>query len=158
MPNAPDDLMEKVGKGIAKSGFPLEMEIGNVLRSANWYTEHSPHYFDIDELQYREYDIKASRSGNIFDTQLYIECKRSSDKQWVFYVPERYEAIYVQDLRFFPIKKGIQFRSDLARLSETIFSGLTAYCEPSGLAINDSIFMGNKNVERGNKSMIFGMQ
>lgn len=150
MADAPDGLREKVKKGIAKSGFPLEMEIGNVLRSKNWFTIHSPRYFDIENLQYKEYDIRASRSGDNFDTQLFIECKRSADKQWVFYVPERYEGIYVQDLKFFPIKNDIQIRLDLTLLKETIFAVLTDYCDPSEVALNDSIFNGEKNIEDKN--------
>lgn len=131
-----DGLKKKIVREIERSGFPLEMEIGNVLRSKNWYTRHSPLFFDLDDLRMKEYDIVASRQTKHFEARLYIECKHSEEKNWVFYVPDRSEWIWIYDLKYFP-KKPLPVSPSL--LKDSVFKVLGKFCDSSEVALNSSI-------------------
>ena len=51
---------ELIKKEIERTGFPLEIEISTLLEEDNWTVLSSSHYFDKDESEWGEIDIKAS--------------------------------------------------------------------------------------------------
>lgn len=143
-----ETLENKLKKAIETSGFPLELEIGSVLKENHWSVQHSPFYFNIEDLTYKEYDIKATQYGNNIETRLYIECKHSNDKQWVFFAPDALGFIGIQDLRFFPIKPDFyRLPIPFAYLKDTLFRPLSWFCDGSRISLNNAIFSGDKKVD-----------
>jgi hypothetical protein len=74
-----------------KTGFPIEMEIFNLLNSRNWLASPNDYYYD-DELNLgRDIDIHATPypyqpAKNFFMFPfLAIECKKSQTMAWVFF-------------------------------------------------------------------------
>jgi hypothetical protein len=82
-------LIKKITDGIKKSGFPLELKIGNILERKNWDYSIGNIYKDFETDKYRESDIEAVKLMNGFAVHLFIECKKSEDKQIVLYAPKR---------------------------------------------------------------------
>ncbi len=82
-----EDLLKKVKAGLAKSGFPLEIEIGRLLEKNKWLFSTSNPYIDFETGKLRESDISASKMINGVSVHLIIECKKYSDKQIVLYCP-----------------------------------------------------------------------
>jgi hypothetical protein len=138
-----DTLKKRVKKAIEESGLPLEMHVGHILRSAGWWTKHSPLYFDLEDLQNKEYDLFASKWSEHFETRLYLECKHAVEpkgnekKNWVFFAPEKYELIMARDLKYFPLNPKIQ--PDLTLLKDTCFNVLSKFCDNSEVALNSHI-------------------
>lgn len=139
-------LMDKIREGIERSGFPLEMETGNVLARNKWIVRYSPFFFDYEDLRYKEFDILGFRSGNLFETRLFIECKHSAGKQWVFFIPDGFNRISVGDLRFFPLKRDMLFERFM-ELRNTIFGSIYNYRNTERVALNSAIFRGKEKVE-----------
>lgn len=86
---------KKILERIHRSGFPLEIEIGNILRKSNWIVENQWPYTDKITKKVRTIDIFALKIwlqvGLSF--LLLLECKRSSGKEWVFYSQKKGEEI-----------------------------------------------------------------
>lgn len=88
----PKPLIDKIKEGILKSGFPLEMEIIKKLRKLDWFTTFGHFYTDFETGKVREMDIVAVKVINSIKIELYIECKKSADKQVVLYAPTNRES------------------------------------------------------------------
>lgn len=80
-------LIEKIKEGLIKSGFPLEMEVGKILKDNNWKFNTGNFYTDLETQKIRELDIAAAKNINTIEVVLYIECKKSDDRQIVLYEP-----------------------------------------------------------------------
>jgi len=89
--------IDEIKNVILKTGFPLELEISNLLRNKNFEVICNQMYFDEDFSKIREIDIEAVfnvdekyynsiLSDHIwtFNPRLLIECKKSIDK-WIFF-------------------------------------------------------------------------
>src|SRR5690606_18633507 len=83
------DLIQKVKQGIAKSGFPLEMKIGNILADNDWMYSIGNIYEDFKTGKFRESDVSANKTINGISVHLFIECKKSEEKQIVLYAPKK---------------------------------------------------------------------
>lgn len=83
------DLLKKVKDGIIRSGFPLEMKISKILWNNDWSNYVGRLYQDIETGKLRESDIISTKIINGIDIHLYIECKKSSEKQLVLYCPSK---------------------------------------------------------------------
>lgn len=87
-------LIERVLEDIKKSGYIFELEISEILEGANWII--SPNESIVDSVTGKEFelDIKSIKTtikdfhghSLILFFFLLIECKKSSDKPWVFFV------------------------------------------------------------------------
>lgn len=82
------DLIKKIKDGITKSGFPLELKIGSALEKNNWAYSIGNIYEDFETGKFREADIAAEKTINGIAVNLFVECKKSSDKQIVLYAPK----------------------------------------------------------------------
>lgn len=91
---------EEIVKNIKESGFPLEIEAFNKLKSAGLYAESS-NYIDEDSGKSRELDLESVISyghdkdigiGGFFMTHIIIQCK-SLFKAWVFFDNTRGQKI-----------------------------------------------------------------
>lgn len=93
------DFIKKIESDIQKSGFPLELHVLNICSTKNTGRMPNVRYEYHDEL--REIDLHAffetielkSKGSAVLQhtaTGLIIECKKSSDKPWVFFSSASY--------------------------------------------------------------------
>jgi len=90
-----DYLIEKV----KKSGYPLEIEISNILENERFVVFNTQYYYDEEAHQGRDIDIYAlPLEPDPYDDELLpfrlrtdvaIECKKSETHAWVFYTRPR---------------------------------------------------------------------
>ena len=91
---------EHVANEIRKSGFPLEIEVAEVLERHGWEVTPSLFYHDLDDDEFKEMDLVArKRAANAFSSdlsrsrtypynvtmELVIECKKREGITWVFF-------------------------------------------------------------------------
>ena len=96
-----DYLIER----IKKSGYPLEIELSNLLDIERYVVFNTRYYFDEDEKQGRDIDIYAMplESHPLEEklapfnvrTELVIECKKSDTHAWIFYTRPSIPVSYV---------------------------------------------------------------
>ncbi|AYO57349.1 hypothetical protein CO230_03950 [Chryseobacterium sp. 6424] len=101
-------LIDKIREGIEKSGFPLEMKIGNILQNNNWRYSIGNIYEDFETGKFRESDISASKLINGIQVDIFIECKKSVNRQIVLYAPKNQKKIFLASswFKYFPkVKK-----------------------------------------------------
>ena len=133
------DLIQKIKRGIGKTGFPLEMEIGDILRSREWFVVHSHYYVDPEEFIFRECDIRACKIIEGIQCHLFIACKHSTDTQWVFFVPTQYSYTF-SGLKYLPIR--VEFELPLP--TTKVFDLLPVRSPSTSTALNMSIFKGDE--------------
>jgi len=89
-----------VERELAKSGFPLEIELSSFLEEKGWTVAPSTYYFDYDLGIWRDIDIVAGKTlssdlhGNSLAPYqlrltLFVHCKKSDKYHWVFYARPR---------------------------------------------------------------------
>ncbi|HWY38294.1 MAG TPA: hypothetical protein VNY73_07025 [Bacteroidia bacterium] len=105
-----DQLIKKIKEGIQKSGFPLELEIGNILGRNGWGFVIGNLYKDFETGKIREIDLLASKLINGVDVNLFITCKKSEDRQIVLYAPDRKKDKIIVDpiVKLFPDPMSIK--------------------------------------------------
>lgn len=98
------DLISKLKNVIHRSGFPLELKIGSILERNKWSYTISNLYEDFETGKLREADIVAQKRINQIEVQLFIECKKSEDKQVLLYSPKHQEVgpLWNSSLKIFP--------------------------------------------------------
>ena len=97
--------LRKARDWILKTGYPLELEVIDILRANDWEVMASTNYYDEDEGKWRELDIKAYKGlecGEAHHTPawpyrltltLIIQCKKSEKYAWVFFpIPTTHDA------------------------------------------------------------------
>jgi len=84
----PDEEIGTVRETVERTGFPLQMRVGEILRSSGWIVYHCCQYFDPEGGKYREMDIVALKTVARVVLHLIIECKKSESQSWVFFAPE----------------------------------------------------------------------
>jgi len=88
-------LEEHLIEKIKESGYPLEIEISNLLDEKSYVVFNTQHYFDEESKQGRDIDIYAmpieflpleeKLAPFYLRTEVAIECKKSETHAWVFY-------------------------------------------------------------------------
>jgi hypothetical protein len=114
------DLIKKIKDGIKKSGFPLELKIGSILEKNKWHYSIGNIYEDFETGKYRESDIAADKTVNGIAISLFVECKKSTEKQIVLYAPKNNKLLpFISTcLKFFP---RIRFGKDILYSEKKIF-------------------------------------
>lgn len=85
-----EDLKREIISAIQRSGFPLEHQVGNILREHGWQTISNRYYIDDIKGTEREIDIVAYKLDldeieNIeYITTLIISCKKNEKNKWCF--------------------------------------------------------------------------
>lgn len=86
------NVIDRIKRDIKKSGFPLEIEVSSKLLQHGWGELIHDYYIDEEEGKIRETDVTAFRRIDIdcpdygfFHVSLLIECKKRSEKPWVFF-------------------------------------------------------------------------
>lgn len=95
MAESRESIESKVKKEIQKTGLPTEIRVTEALSNEGWTIFNEYPYLDIDENNVRTLDIVANKAflkANEkqikefdFDCHLYIECKKTDQRFWVFY-------------------------------------------------------------------------
>lgn len=85
---APSELIEKIKNGIIKSGFPLEMKVGQILHKNGWAYTIGSLYKDFETEKIREIDLYALKTINGIAVNIEIACKKSTEKQLILYAPK----------------------------------------------------------------------
>ena len=80
---------EQVSLFLTKSGFILEMEISELLIEQGYSVEVNKYFHDYDENKKREIDIVATKIIDEIKVVLVIECKQSSETDWIFICSDR---------------------------------------------------------------------
>ena len=91
MTGSKKEIEENIIKEINSSGFPLEVYVSIILNKNGWNVKPSFDYFDEKINDYREADILANKRSELQNILnfLVIECKKSSEKPWVFIKQKR---------------------------------------------------------------------
>jgi hypothetical protein len=96
---------EFVAEELRKSGFPLEIQVADILSENGWSVFPSYLYFDYDDGVHKELDIIAYKvlKGQIdasdyynVHVELLIECKKREDNTWVFFPRKVTPSPYLQ--------------------------------------------------------------
>ena len=129
-------LEDRIRDDLIKSGFPLELEISNLLEENNW--NFFPNEYIVDQetdVQY-EMDIRAVNSqfsktnDEKFEMRsflhLIIECKKCEKHPWVFFIRERQEfentSNLIRHAHNFGINKPYRIESQNSVSDQVFFS------------------------------------
>jgi hypothetical protein len=126
-PDPAQDLVGKIESDIRKSGFPLEMFVLNVCSSKKTGRMPSVRYEYRDQL--REIDLltffETIAASHHTKTALIIECKKSSEKPWVFFSTPAYRFDNVASFIKYNSEFDVYFRKrGLVPLLAQIYPGL----------------------------------
>jgi hypothetical protein len=154
-----DKLTTKIKKGIIKSGFPLEMKTSKILKNNGWNHSMCNYYLDFETNVYREYDIHAEKNINGIGINLYIECKKSDEKQVVLYSPQNKKILPFMDLYFKAFPKLQPYTNNIAiqKNVKEAFRQLPIFDKNYRLA-NGLIFCRGEKVEQDNSSFFNSLQ
>lgn len=86
-----EEKIKKIREYISKSGFPTEIEIGNILRKSGWIVVNQWPYSTKDGSKIRSVDVFAMklRPQPSPSVLLLLECKKSLKHEWVFHTQEK---------------------------------------------------------------------
>jgi hypothetical protein len=136
MSDSSAELAGRIESDIRKSGFPLEMYVLNVCSTKNTGRMPSVRYEYLDQL--REIDLLAFfetiASTHHTSTDLIIECKKSSEKPWVFFSTPSYAFENVTCFLKYTSEFDGYFRErGLPPLLAQIYPGITTgyYADPN---------------------------
>jgi hypothetical protein len=85
-----NELEKMILDELQKTGYPTEISSASVMQKNEWSILHNPSFWDKEEKQSREFDIRAYKDWKnpTEDTNIGVflitECKKS-DKPWVFF-------------------------------------------------------------------------
>jgi hypothetical protein len=87
------EKIQKIRKYLLKSGYPLEVEIGGILRRSGWLVINQWPY--LDNKQVRTADILAAKTNlsTKLGLSLLIECKKAEKHCWVFHTQQKENEI-----------------------------------------------------------------
>lgn len=136
-----NDENSRIADEVRRSGFPLEIEIAELLEKSRWEVSPSFFYKDYDDNEYKELDITAYKGVKSVSApndpyrvslNLSIECKKKEDITWIFFPRRRNK----NDLRYGGIGLTYLDSFKVARLSNlggtnpTLSSILGFWVEP----------------------------
>lgn len=111
------EKIKKIREYLKKSGFPLEVEIGNILRKNGWLVGNQWPYIDKDADKIRAADILAIKISPTPQIAflLLIECKKSLKHDWLFYTQEKQRELLPLIWSFVDIVKKFEHLSNRFR-------------------------------------------
>ncbi len=98
-----EDFRHKLLADIKKTGYPIELEVGNIISKHSKNVNYNQYYFDKDEQKGNEIDVTAnmnSYSENVLvGLNLICEVKKSPERPWVIFSTRRTSIEYEGYLR-----------------------------------------------------------
>lgn len=91
-PDKERQRIKEIRDYILKTGFPSEVEIGNILRKRSWLVINQFPYMDKETQKIRAVDIFALKLGlpfPVFGFSIIIECKKAEKHCWVFHTQQK---------------------------------------------------------------------
>ena len=148
-----EKLINKIRRGLIKSGFPLEMQISKILNNNGWAHSMCNYYLDFESDMYREYDIHAEKKINGIDVMLFIECKKSEEKQIVLYSPKNTKFLPFMDIYFKAFPKMPDYKEYIPdqKKQKDAFIELPIFDKQFRLS-NGIIFCKGDKIEQDNSS------
>lgn len=143
-----DDIFEKVRRGIANTGYPLELQVGALAAKQGWTPIHSIQYVDPETKKLRELDLVIYKMFRERRVEIRISCKASLNKQFVFFSRPRNPSHLIDDLKFTPVTDDIS-RIDVIKEA---LKNLRFFSEPNE-AVNYTMLMGD-NADREGKALL----
>lgn len=98
------ELLNRI-EGIKRTGYALEFEISNILRSKGWNIINNRYY--VDEKKEREIDILAYKviiidEGVYFYSTLIISCKKNEECEFCFFTKDK--IVGDPNIDYYPMK------------------------------------------------------
>lgn len=82
----PEHGLGRYAEGILRTGYPLEFQVEEILRTHGWLTISNRYYLDDVQGSVREIDIVAYKVETVCDFRMYttllISCKHSANRTW----------------------------------------------------------------------------
>jgi Holliday junction resolvase len=103
MPGKIKTKVSDITSFLEKTGFILEMEIGEILKKKGYDVELGQDFLDLEENKKREIDIIAIKEINKIKVYLIIECKQSSYDDWIFICSDKKPKRYYRSVKHQPI-------------------------------------------------------
>jgi len=153
MPTSESQTEKELLGAIRRSGYPLEIQVVNTFRTAEWEVIPCFDYFDLDEFVHREIDLLARKEfqvagGRSLQVEILVECKHSPQSQWVFfpYGPGVENPIP----RHLPLVGTLD---DGYTMLQSLIADLPLYDMPEPLALNmDAFGVGSNRKEEQRKT------
>ena len=124
----------EVKKFLNKTGFILEMEVAEYLKTKGYKIDVNQYFLDHDSDKKREIDIVASKTINNIKLVMVIECKQKTSVDWIFVCSDKSPSRYYDYIKYFPRMPYTQ------PIDETkIFHGLRQLDHKIPLAQNSTI-------------------
>lgn len=113
-----ESLEAKLARHIENTGYPLEIEISNVLENSDWMTSGSLPYLDPEEPKLRETDIYAfftppftidlpKMDTPLFTPLMLVECKKSAEHSLVLFPRQKISSSDIEGQVFdYPVLMG----------------------------------------------------
>jgi len=114
-----EEKVRKIREYILKSGFPSEIEIGNILRRNGWIVVNQSPYMDEISKKVRTIDVLAIKIGLQPPTigfQLVIECKKSHEHEWSFHTQQKEGEFFPALITIIELLKRLAHPPLLAKL------------------------------------------
>jgi hypothetical protein len=89
----PDDIIKQILNDMDQQGFPLEVQVTEILKTHDWEVYSQQAYLDVETGKQRTIDIESVKTIDlpkeewVFQVRLMIECKKCI-KPWVFYISD----------------------------------------------------------------------
>jgi hypothetical protein len=84
-----ESLRDKLLSDVKKTGYPIELQVGDIFSRNGWHVQHNRYYLDKEEQKGKEIDVsayvKTHNEGIHVGLHLICEVKKSSDKPWVIF-------------------------------------------------------------------------
>jgi len=142
------DMTSKVLEAVAKTGYPLELQIASVASRAGWTPFHAIQYADAETKVHRELDLLIYKQINERRIEMRISCKSSINKQFVFFNIDRRNYIPFGDIKCTPVVADVE-PSEAVR---NALISLPMFNEPLE-AVNYTVVSGN-NPDRNSRSLL----
>jgi hypothetical protein len=93
-----ESLRDRLLKDVKKTGYPIELQVGDIFSRNGWNVQYNRYYLDREEQKGKEIDISSyvarsekSAQPNIAMVSLHIICevKKSSEEPWVVFSTKR---------------------------------------------------------------------
>lgn len=148
-----DGLKIKIKKALKESGFPLELRMSKILKTREWNHTLCARYEDFETGVIRELDISADKKINGIYVNLYIECKKSSNKQLILYAQEESKLPLglINYVKYFPRIEKSEDSFELEKCVLNEFRNLPIF-KQRDLMSKSIIFTKGDKIEQNNDS------
>lgn len=142
------NINDRIFKWLDTQGYPLEMNVAEILQKLGFHVLQSEYYIDEESNQHREIDIVAhiqkEIAGKLVRISLVLECKVSKAKPWIIFTSNNSSlAPPARVAQRAGSKNGSIILRDLAQKLEIQKLNLFSLPERSGYGLTQAFTSGN---------------